>query len=357
MERIENSRTINTDFYTSNDMYEKVKEQIFARSWQYVCHERNLMYSGQQFPLTYMEGLLDEPLFLSRDNDEVHCLSNVCTHRGNLLIKHPQKKKKLVCDYHGRRFALNGKFEYMPEFETAENFPSPCDNLTKIPLTKWGPYFFVSLEPGFELQNVLNEMNKRVGFLPLSDFKFDELRSKDYLVNANWALYCENYLEGFHIPFVHPDLNKALEGSEYESISYEHCNLQIGYGKDDTLCFELPEGHIDYGKRVAAYYYWIYPNMMFNFYPWGLSINIVRPLGLKKCKVSFLSYVLDESKIGDGAGALLDKVEREDEYVVENVMRGIQSRYYKYGRYSPTMERNVHHFHELLKKDIPELVE
>jgi len=59
--------------------------------------------------------------------------------------------------------------------------------------------------------------------------------------------------------------------------------------------------------------------MMFNFYPWGLSINIIRPMGVSKTKVSFLSYILDESKLRQGAGADLHKVELEDEDVVQNV--------------------------------------
>ena len=78
--------------------------------------------------------------------------------------------------------------------------------------------------------------------------------------------------------------------------------------------FDLPEGHIDYGKKVAAYYYWVFPNMMFNFYPWGLSINVVRPISINRTKVSFLSYVYDPSKLDKGAGSALEKVEREDEF-------------------------------------------
>jgi choline monooxygenase len=64
--------------------------------------------------------------------------------------------------------------------------------------------------------------------------------------------------------------------------------------------------------------------------------------------VSFLSYVLDETKIGEGAGADLDRVEREDEAVVEAVQRGCRSRLYERGRYSPDREQGVHHFHRLL---------
>ena len=88
--------------------------------------------------------------------------------------------------------------------------------------------------------------------------------------------------------------------------------------------------------------------MMFNFYPWGLSINVVRPISKKQSKVSFITYVMDAAKLDQGAGADLDKVEREDEFVVEAVQKGIESRHYATGRFSPTREQGVHHFHRLL---------
>ena len=87
---------------------------------------------------------------------------------------------------------------------------------------------------------------------------------------------------------------------------------------------------------------------MFNFYPWGISVNIVKPVAPDKSVVSFLTYVSDESKLNDGAGADLHRVELEDEAVVESVQRGIRSRFYLHGRYSPTREQGTHHFHRLI---------
>ncbi|WP_273565440.1 SRPBCC family protein [Maribacter halichondriae] len=211
-----------------------------------------------------------------------------------------------------------------------------------------GTLSFAGLNPSFDFQIVIDGMNERVGFLPLEDFKVDETRGKDYFINAHWALYCDNYLEGFHIPFVHEDLDAVLDYGNYETILHQHMNLQIGYAEGSEHTFNLPEGHIDFGKNIAAYYYWVFPNMMFNFYPWGLSINIVQPLSIDQTKVSFMSYVWDKSKLDEGAGSVLDKVEMEDEAVVEGVQKGVRSQFYKAGRFSPTREKGVHHFHRLL---------
>lgn len=243
---------------------------------------------------------------------------------------------------------MDGTFEHMPEFETARDFPGPCDNLPRFPLRKWGPFLFAGLDASFEFQDVIDGMNERVGFLPLNAFEEDPTRNKDYLINAHWALYCDNFLEGFHIPFVHEDLNKVLEYGTYETVVSGHFNLQIGYAGEGEAVFDFPQGHVDYGKQVAAYYYWVFPNMMFNFYPWGLSVNLVQPLGPDRTRVSFRTYVHDASRLDQGAGTGLDKVELEDEEVVEGVHKGIRSRFYKAGRFSPTREQGVHHFHSLL---------
>ena len=191
-------------------------------------------------------------------------------------------------------------------------------------------------------------MMERVGWLPLDRLVHRPELSKDYLVQAHWALYCENYLEGFHIPFVHAGLNTVIDYGNYTTELFAYSNLQLGIAKDGEEAFDLPVESPDYGKNVAAYYFWVFPNMMFNFYPWGLSVNIVQPVSPSHTKVSFLSYVWKPEKRDVGAGSGLDKVEMEDEEIVENVQRGIRSRFYDHGRYSVTREQGTHHFHRLL---------
>ncbi len=346
---ITKAETLPAFFYKEKEVFEALKQKVFLQTWQFVGDENLVPLPEHVHPLVLLDSYLTEPMLLTRGKDDViRCMTNVCTHRGNLVAHHPGKKRNLQCMYHGRRFALDGTFEYMPEFSEAKDFPRACDHLHEFPVIKWGPLLFAGLGSDFPFQNVIDKMKERVGFLPLDEFVLEPSRSKDYLVNAHWALYCDNYLEGFHIPFVHKDLNEALDYGSYTTEVYDYLNLQIGYADGDAEVFDLPEDHLDYGKNVGAYYYWVFPNMMFNFYPWGLSINVVRPISENRTKVSFISYVYDEQKVDSGAGALLDKVEREDEFVVEGVHKGIRSNFYQAGRFSPTREKGVHHFHQLL---------
>lgn len=336
-------------FYLDPEVFERSKERIFARSWQLVTEIENLKTPGQVWPFQLLEGVLDEPLLLARDlGDKLHCLSNVCTHRGNVVCEGPGVEKSLRCRYHGRRFALDGTMTFMPEFEGCEGFPGDSDNLPHVPLAQWTKFLFASFAPAAPLEEWFAPMTERVGWLPVREFKHDPSQSREYLVRGHWALYNDNYLEGFHIPYIHASLNEALDYGQYASEEFRFGSLQLGIGKPGEAVFDLPESSPDFGKPISAYYYWFFPNLMMNFYPWGLSINVVRPVAPDVTKVKFIRFVWRPDLVSHGAGAELDRVEREDEAIVELVQKGLRSRYYERGRYSPKRETGTHHFHRLL---------
>ena len=343
------AETLPGSFYKSKDFFEQVKEKIFVRSWQFIGHQNVLPININLYPFNFLPNFIDEPLVLARKNDDsIKCLSNVCTHRANIIINDPCEKKSLSCQYHGRKFDLDGRFKFMPDFEKTKNFPRDCDNLRSFPISKFGPFLFTSLEPSHEIQNIFDEISNRLSFFDFNGLIERPDLSVDHLVNANWAVYCENYLDPFHIPFVHKELTNVLDINQYKTEIYDKYNLQIGYASDGEDSFKIPEGHKDFGSNISAYYYWIFPNIMLNFYPWGLSINIVTPININRTKIAFIQFMLDESKYNSGAGGLIDKVEREDEFVVEQVGKGLESRYYKTGRFSAIKEQAIHHFHTLI---------
>lgn len=347
---IARAKTIHTDLYTSPEVFAICKEKIFVSSWQFIGSDDLVPKPEGVYPFTLLPRCLDEPLALTKTKaGALHLISNVCTHRGNLVADKPCSVARLRCRYHGRTFGLDGKFRSMPEFKEVENFPAEEDNLIQLPLFQWGKWLFTTLDKKYEPEVFLGDMMKRVGWMPVDEFVFRPDLGREFHVKCNWALYVENYLEGFHIPFVHAGLNSVIDYDDYTTeLFYPYSNLQIGLAKKDDGYFDLPSDSPDYGKKVAAYYFWVFPNMMFNFYPWGLSVNLVNPVAVEECKVTFLSYVWDESKRNVGAGADLDKVEMEDEEIVENVQKGVRSRFYKHGRYSATMEQGTHHFHRIL---------
>lgn len=387
---IARARTLDTAFYTDPALFALAKEKLFAPSWQFIGDSHRVdgsgegermagssdgertAISGDAWPFTLLEGYLDEPLVLVRDTfGTLRLLSNVCTHRGNIVVNEPCSLAHLRCRYHGRLFDLDGRFRSMPEFREVADFPKAADDLVSLPLEAWGPWLFSSLGTlsggllgaagasgisaagagssglaGF--RDYWGDLIDRLHWLPLERYRLRPELSRDFTVKAHWALYCENYLEGFHIPFVHAGLNSVIDFGNYTTELFRYSSLQLGIGKDEEDVFDLPASSPDYGKRVAAYYFFVFPNLMFNFYPWGLSVNVVNPVSSTETRVSFLTYVADETKYNKGAGSGLDTVELEDEEVVEAVQRGVRSRFYTHGRYSVTREQGTHHFHRLI---------
>src|SRR6478609_4536475 len=196
-DNISQAKTISTDFYLKEEFFQQSKEKIFSNCWQFVGDTDQVKDKGWVTPVNLLEGFMDEPLVISKDkNEKLHCLSNVCTHRGNLIVERPCKLNDIRCKYHGRRFNLDGTFQSMPEFKEVENFPTQDDNLTNLPLFQMGKWLFTSLNKTISSEAFFSDMMKRISWMPLQDFHFRPELSNDYIVEANWALYCENYLKG-----------------------------------------------------------------------------------------------------------------------------------------------------------------
>ena len=344
---IARARALDPSFYASDAAFAATREKIFSRTWQWLGDVDDVALPGSLAPRTLLPGLLDEPLALARDEaGTLRCLSNVCTHRANLLVKAPCRATDIRCGYHSRRFDLAGHMTFVPGFADAHDFPSASDDLPQVPFVEVGGHGFAALDPAAPARSFLGDMVERTAHLSPEDFVRDPSRDREYRVDAHWALYVENYLEGFHIPYVHPALAATIDCAGYTTELFEYAILQQAPARDGEAAFD--------GTSVAALYWFVFPNLMLNFYPWGLSINLVEPLSTGTTRVLFRSYVGNAAALGAGAGAGLDRVEKEDEAVVEAVQAGVRARLFKGGRYSPAFERGVHHFHCLLARFLDE---
>jgi choline monooxygenase len=347
------ARTLPAAVYADPAWHRTITERVLARSWHLVGDAVDDGAPSSVAPLSLLPGCLDEPLCLATDSGgETRCLSNVCTHRGNVLVAERGPATGIRCGYHGRRFDLDGRFRSMPRFEDAKGFPSPADDLPRVPLGRLERFLFAALRPAVPFETWAGPARALLSSVGAARWTPDPASRRDYDVAANWMLYVDNYLEGFHIPFVHPALAKALDVAAYETRLLPHGTLQVGVATGDGPTLPLSAGSPDAGRRIAAYYLWLFPTTMLNVYPWGCSVNVVRPTAPDRTRVTFLSYVGDEALRGRGAGGDLAGVEREDEEVVEGVQRGVRSRLYDRGRYSPSEEAGVHRFHRLLAEAV-----
>jgi len=172
-------------------------------------------------------------------------------------------------------------------------------------------------------------------------------RRVDYDVQANWKVYVDNYLEGYHIPYVHPELLKLY--ADYQSYRTEVSDwysVQVGPLQQERNVYTAGGGE--------ALYYQIFPNLMLNVVPGRLQSNVVIPVAADRCKVIFRYYYDDVTSAPareriEADVAFSDKVQREDAEICERVQQGLGSRAYDKGRFSVRFEEGVYHFQKLLK--------
>src|SRR5207244_12992964 len=108
--------------------FQTQRDRVFTRTWQYAAHDDVVKVAGQVHPFTLLPGALDEPLLLTRDaEDRLHALSNVCTHRGTLVVDGSGHEQQLRCRNNGRRFTHTGRFHSIPSYATYSAYTSRTD--------------------------------------------------------------------------------------------------------------------------------------------------------------------------------------------------------------------------------------
>lgn len=378
---IRRARTLPRWFYRSEHVHAWLSERLLARSWQSITHLSRIVPLDERnpepgaWPFRFLAGSVDEPLLLTRDeHGGLHCLSNVCTHRAATVIAEPCKLAQLRCPYHGRCFALDGRMLSMPEFDDALDFPSPSDDLPQLPLVGFGNFLFTAIDPAWPFAELVELITELAGHLPWGDAALEPAGTAVYELDANWLLYCDNYLEGFHTPHVHPGLAGAVDFDGYETRTASWSSVRIAYPaaeggigargrrlaeaagqiampKPGAPTVPAPADASANHRAPAALYFFLFPNMMFNVYPWGMSLNVVEPLALERTRVRYEAWVWSAELYDTGAGAGLSVIEREDQDIVARVQQGMRGRLYERGRYSPSREQGVHHFHRLLARE------
>ncbi|MCA1556922.1 MAG: Rieske 2Fe-2S domain-containing protein [Acidobacteria bacterium] len=345
-ENLSKASTPPARWYTDAPFLEVEKARIFSRTWQLVGRTEQIRESGQYFTAT----IGDEPIVVVRGMDErLRAFSNVCRHRAGPVAAGEGTRKSFRCGYHGWSYALDGQLINTPEFDGVENFSRQDNCLPEFRVETWGGLVFVNLDVNAALlDETLGEIPARVGHR-----SFEMMRPaarRDWLVNCNWKVYVDNYLEGYHIPIVHPSLNRELDYEEYRTETGRFYSIQhspIRRERATRLQVDEKSG------ETEAQYFWIFPNLMLNVYPDNYSTNLIVPLDEKRTMTIFEWYFTDaESEETQEAVRrtveFSDEIQLEDIAICEAVQRGLRSSTYRQGRYSVLRENGVHHFHGLL---------
>jgi choline monooxygenase len=340
-----------SSWYVDPRIFELERSTVFARSWQAVGRVDQLREPGR-----YITGeLAGERILVIRGNDEVlHGFFNVCRHHAAAVItKAEGRTETLRCPYHGWTYNLDGALIVTPEFAGVRSFDRSANGLTPVQTALWEGLVFVKLLPeGPSLEDFLgSDLARQIR--PLSLEKLLWMERRTYTLKCNWKVFVDNYLDGgYHVPHLHQGLNSVLDAAKYQIETGERFCLQsspISAEKADEQAAAVRKGN-------RALYYWIYPNLMINWYKGVMDTNVVRPLGIDRTEVVFDFYFTDISDAARGNNlasiAVSELIQAEDLAICESVQGGLGSRAYTAGRLSVRREAGEHLFHKLLYADL-----
>lgn len=333
------------ELYSHPAVFALEKDKIFRRTWQPVGHAHQLAKPGDFFTAD----LLDEPLLLTRGaQGELRGFYNVCRHRAGPPAEGCGSRKLFRCSYHGWTYGLDGKLISAPEFEGQPGFDPQDFTLLPVRAEEWFNLIFVNLDPHAEpLIKSLGELTAQAERFPFTGMKLFEHRTYD--MRCNWKTYIDNYLEGYHLPSVHPGLNRELDYNAYVVEPYLRHVRQFSPIRGAQPGDATPRRYQDAGDLTTDYF-WVFPNWMLNCYPDNVSLNMILPLETERTLAIFEWYLPEQDLGSDAARASVEFSEQtqiEDVAICETVQKNLRSRSYERGRYSVKQEKGVHAFHRM----------
>ncbi len=314
-------------------------DAVFKQSWQCVANRGDLAAVGDHV----VAEVAGQPLIILHNTQgKIVAFHNVCRHRaGPLALCNGKGATRLRCAYHGWMYDLDGKLLTAPEMGAARDFDKSAVQLPIVQTAVWQNLVFVALSADVPpLETVLSGITERIVPHDLTALKFHHRDVYD--VPCNWKVYIDNYLEGYHLPYVHPSLTQVVDYDHYFTelaayYSLQHAPIRVTDGP--------------YGAGTA-FYYFIYPNIMLNITPSRLQVNRVLPTGQDSCTVDFDYYFADDAEAMarvESDFAFSAQVQAEDAHICAAVQRGLTSGSYVPGRISPKRESGVWHFQNLLR--------
>lgn len=325
-------------YYVDESCYQFEVKNIIGPNWQCIAPASSVSDVGD----VISREIAGVPILVVRSSSsELKGFYNICLHRAGPVATCDQKGlKRLRCGYHGWAYDLNGNLKLAPEMKQAAGFDASEQRLNPIDVTEWGGMIFARIGEGRSFDSVYSSIDK---ILPTGGLDgLNHHATQLYDVKCNWKVYIDNFLEGYHLPFVHPSLTQAVDYAEYVTELGEWWSLQRTPVGQDTGAYGAGEG----------LYFFVYPNVMLNIMPGRLQSNRVVPTGIDSCKVEFDFYYADDSESrAEEDLAFSAQVQEEDRTICEHVQKGLTSGVYSPGRLSPKRESGVWHFQNLLRRE------
>lgn len=352
--------------YYDEACFENEKEKIFETQWQFVCMEEEL-----NEPKSYiLKDIGNTPIIVVNDKNEINAFVNICSHRGMTILRGDEKiESSIICPYHNWNFSLKGELKGLPQSKEFTHKEKKCLGLKKAQCEVWNGLVFVNLDlKAQSIRDILNPIKNRI--LPYDNIS--ELKSNDgykYIINANWKIFVENYMDVYHLFHIHKE---SLKEYDHKNSHNEFVNNQWLFyqplsqkGKSSSSWWNGYMGDIkSFNGQKGAYVSMLFPNfgitatenlcMFIHIKPLSatqteIEVFIKSNYGSKKFKNDLVYDYRDGKK---SKSELLKKpdVMNEDIYVCEMIQKNIKSPHFKVNALAQDLEKPLFEYQSIIKK-------
>lgn len=338
------ARTLEGSWYNSPEVFARERVQIFGADWICVGREESLSKAGDYM----LANVADESLIVVRDGaGALHAFYNVCRHRGTRMCETERGRfaGSIQCPYHAWTYGLDGGLKVARNMSEVEGFRAADFPLHEAALATWDGFIFVSLAKSpVPFDRAFAPLLHRFAKWDVGSLRC--AKTLTYTLNCNWKLVFQNYSECYHCPLVHPQLEKLspsdsgrndlTEGPFLGGYSELRANASLT-ASGSTKRPPLPG--IDPDDVHRAYYYTIFPSLLFSLHGDYVMVHYVRPLAPDRTEVE-CAFLFDPQTIArgdfnpDDAAEFWDTTNRQDWHVSELTQAGVRSRSYEPGPYA-----------------------
>lgn len=331
--------TLPARWYRDPEIWTRECTGIFAKTWQLLGHVSEFAETGAWRADT----IAGWPLLVVRDEaGKLNGFHNVCRHRAGTLTDgdHGRCAGFLECRYHGWRYALDGRLRLARDFGSAPDFDPRQFSLYPLLVETWRSLVFVNADPNAApLAELTAPLDTRLGAADWADMHV-ALRRHHHL-SCNWKTYVENYLEGYHVPLMHPGLDAEIDSTKYEVRMENRIAVHEAPMRDKGAVYEGLWG-------------WAWPNLGVNVYAKGLMLERITPLGLRETRLDYLYLMPAGETVSPDTMLMSDQVTAEDKWITERVQENLDAGIYESGRLSPKHEGGVAAFQAFVRETIGE---
>ncbi len=320
--------------YVSPDIHSEDVQRIFSATWQLIGPTSRLATRGDYIAVE----IAGQKIFVMHTRDGLRAFRNVCRHRGaRLLPEGTGRCNTIRCPYHQWVWGEDGSLLNVPFWGDDAEFELSDWALDQIEWRVWRGLLFVAIAPETAFEDQLGDIIAELEGEPIEDYTW--VHEERLVFDANWKIYTDNFVEGYHIPGIHPAFHRAIEFEAFETTALDGMVRMTAPPRD--------------GLFYRGKWMWMWPNWTLSLFNGGMNTSRINPVDHQRTELIYNFYFADTSDAAAKARAQTIEgnlqVIREDFEVCLETQKNYASGGYRAGPLSPRHEQGVAYFQERLR--------